>query len=182
MWGILYVVLLGALVVRFRTSGEFSPPEPARPLPGERLWLTHAHHALFLLVLLGTPIERVLFGGAATGRWLGAGLFTAGVALYRVAGRTLGDALSPFTEPREAVPLVTAGLYRYLRHPMYLSEALIAIGAPLTLGSRGVLWLSFAAVAVLLVRILCEEEALARTFPEYSRYAARTKRVFPFLY
>jgi protein-S-isoprenylcysteine O-methyltransferase Ste14 len=59
---------------------------------------------------------------------------------------------------------------------------MIALGAPLTLGSRHVVWLAVPAALVLLVRILREEEALARTFPEYPRYAARTKRIFPFLY
>jgi protein-S-isoprenylcysteine O-methyltransferase Ste14 len=181
MWGAVYALLLALLVVRVRTSDGL-PPEVVRALPGEPLWLTRIHHGLFLVLLLGIPLERALVPGAAAGRGLGALLFGAGVILYRIAGRTLGDALSPFIEPREAAPLVTAGLYRFLRHPMYLSEVLIAVGAPLTLGSRHVIVLVVPAVLVLLVRILREEEALARTFPEYSRYAARTKRIVPFLY
>ena len=181
MWGLVYAALLAALVLRVRTS-DGPPPEPIRPLPGEPLWLTRVHHALFALILLGAPAERALAGSVPQWQALGALLFTAGVVLYRVAGQHLGDALSPFTEPRQAAPLVTAGLYRCLRHPMYLSEALIAVGAPLTLGSRRVVALAVPALGILLLRIAREDDALARTFPEYAHYAARTKRIVPFLY
>ena len=99
-----------------------------------------------------------------------------------MAGRALGDALSPFIEPRDDAPLVTHGLYRHVRHPIYLAEAMIAAGAPLTLGCRWLLGVAVAAVVVLAVRILREEEALARTFPDYPPYAAKTKRLVPFVY
>jgi protein-S-isoprenylcysteine O-methyltransferase Ste14 len=181
MWGVVYGLLLAALVLRFR-PGDAPRPEPVHPRPGEPLWLTRLHHALFTLILLGVPVEILLVGGAGAGRMAGAVLFGTGVILYRLAGQALGEALSPFIEPREAAGLVTAGPYGYLRHPMYLSEALIAVGAPLTLGSRHLIALVAPAVLVLGVRVIREEEALARTFPEYFRYAARTKRIVPFVY
>jgi len=181
IWGLAYGVLVAALVVRFRPA-DTSPPEPFAPLPGEPLWLTRAHHLLFLLLLLGAPLEAWLRGGAAPGRSAGLLLFAAGIALYRVAGRTLGDALSPFIEPRAGAPLVTHGLYAHLRHPIYLSQALIALGAPLTLGVRWTLVASAAALAVLALRMAREEEALTRTFPDYIRYAATTKRLLPYIY
>jgi protein-S-isoprenylcysteine O-methyltransferase Ste14 len=181
IWAVAYALLAGAFVVRVRTTDD-PLPEPAHPLPDDPVWLLRLHHGLLLAILLGAPLERLLVAGADTGRLLGVALFATGVVLYRVAGRDLGDALSPFTEPREGVGLVTAGLYGYLRHPMYLSQALVALGAPLTLGSRHVLLLAVPTALVLFVRVLREEEALARTFPEYARYAARTKRLVPFLY
>jgi protein-S-isoprenylcysteine O-methyltransferase Ste14 len=181
IWGVAYGLLAAAFVVRVRTTDE-PVPELPRPLPGDPVWLPRLHHGLLAAILLGTPLERLFVAGADAGRTLGVALFAAGVVLYRVAGRHLGDALSPFTEPREGVGLVTAGLYGYLRHPMYLSQALVALGAPLTLGSRHVLLLAAPTALILLVRVLREEEALARTFPEYARYAARTKRLVPFLY
>jgi protein-S-isoprenylcysteine O-methyltransferase Ste14 len=181
MWGVAYAVLLAALVVRLRTDDPLRS-EPAPPLAGEPLWLTRLHHLLFALLLAAAPLERIVAGGAERWRATGLLLFAAGVVLYRVAGRTLGEALSPFIEPRMGAPLVTHGLYRHLRHPIYLSEALIALGAPLTLGCRAVLVVAGLALVVLLVRIVREEEALARTFPDYSHYAAKTKRLVPFVY
>jgi len=179
--GALYVVLVALLVVRVGSS-EAPPPEPMRPLPDEPLWLTTAHHMLLAGVLVAAPLERALVGGAVPGRVAGVVLFAIGVLLYRVAGRALGDALSPFTEPRAGAPLVTRGPYGVLRHPMYLSQALIALGAPLSLGARWVLGLTLLDVAVLVLRMIREDDALARTFPEYARYAARTKRLLPYIY
>jgi protein-S-isoprenylcysteine O-methyltransferase Ste14 len=181
IWGLVYAALLTALVVRVRT--EPAPvAEPLRPMPGEHVWLVTLHHGLFYALLAGAPFERILRSGAADGRVVGALIFGIGVAGYRTAGRALGEALSPFIEPRVGAPLVTRGPYRCLRHPMYLAQAAIAVGAPLTLGCRWDLVLSGLALGVLAARVALEEEALARTFPEYSRYASRTKRIVPFLY
>lgn len=181
IWGCAYTLLAAAFVVRVRSPDEL-PPEPAQPLPGEPLWLPRLHHLLIAAVLFGAPLERLVSPGVREGRALGVILFAAGVLLYRLAGRDMGEALSPFTEPRQGAALVTRGIYRYLRHPMYLSQALVAFGAPLTLGARHTLALAAGATVVLFVRVVREEEALARTFPEYARYAARTKRIVPFLY
>lgn len=181
IWGLFYFVMMVVFVVRVQTVDDL-PPEPLQPRPGESLHLVRLHHGLLALLLVGSPLEAALLGGIERGRPAGALLLGVGVVLYRLAGRSLGDALSPFTEPRAGAPLVTRGLYRYLRHPMYLSQAMIALGAPLTLGSRYAIALAPAALLVLALRIGREEDALARTFPEYSRYAATTKRVFPFVY
>jgi protein-S-isoprenylcysteine O-methyltransferase Ste14 len=178
---VLYGVLVAAFVVRIelRSAGV---RERIHPVQDDPVWLTRIHHLLLMVVLLGAPIERLALGGRAEGRLLGAVAFATGVLVYRLAGCTLGDALSPFTQPRATTPLVTAGPYRWIRHPMYLSQALVGIGAPLTLGSRYVLAVALLLLCVLVVRTAREEEALARTFPEYARYAARTKRLVPFVY
>jgi protein-S-isoprenylcysteine O-methyltransferase Ste14 len=181
IWGLFYTIALLAFVVRVRSSDE-PMPDPVHPVPGESLHLVRLHHILLSLLLVGPPLEVMIHGGDERGRLAGALLLGAGVLVYRLAGRALGDALSPFTEPRAGAILVTRGLYRYLRHPMYLSQGLIALGAPLTLGSRYVIALTPIALVVLALRIGQEEDALARTFPEYSRYAATTKRLLPFVY
>ena len=181
IWGAVYAGLVAALMVRVR-SPEAPPAEPARAIAGEPIWLVTMHHLLFYAILIGAPLERTIAGGAEAERAPGALLFALGVLGYRVAGHALGEALSPFIEPRTGVSLVMSGPYRWLRHPMYLAQAGIAVGAPLTLGCRYTLALTVPALLVLATRVLLEEEALARTFPEYSRYAARTKRIIPFLY
>jgi protein-S-isoprenylcysteine O-methyltransferase Ste14 len=181
-FAVLYALLLAALFVRFRTDADVLPPEPPRPAPGEPVWLVGFHHALFYLLLFGCPLEAVLLGSGGAGRVSGAVVLALGVGLYRAAGGALGHAVSPFIEPRVGAPLVTRGLYRWVRHPMYVGQALIAVGAPLTLGCRAMLWLAASALVVLFVRVLLEDAALERTFPEYARYAARTKRILPFLY
>jgi protein-S-isoprenylcysteine O-methyltransferase Ste14 len=181
IWWAAYLVLVLVLVVRVVPSGSAARP-PLRPPPDEPLRLVSAHHALFYAILLGTPLEALVLGGAGSGRRLGVVLFAAGVAMYRLAGRALGEALSPLVSPRPGAALVTSGPYRYLRHPMYIGQALIAIGAPLTLGCRWVVWLALPALVVLGIRAGFEDAALARAFPCHGGWAARTKRLIPFVF
>lgn len=182
IWGVAYVVLLVVLFVRVQTDPDAVQRGPIHAAAGDPLPLIRLHHRLFAAILLGAPIEALLRGGPSRWRLLGLLAFAAGVALYRLGGRALGESLSPLSEPRPGATLVTAGPYRFIRHPMYLGQALIAVGAPLTLGCRFVSWLAVPAVIVLVRRMALEDAALARTYPEYPRYAAHAKRIIPFLY
>jgi protein-S-isoprenylcysteine O-methyltransferase Ste14 len=177
-WGIAYAVLLALLLVRFQDP-DAPVRTPPRPQPGEPLRLVAAHHLVFYALLLAAPAEAVVLGGAPAGRWLGLAAFAAGVGLYRAAARALGEALSPFVEPVPGSTLARTGPFRLWRHPMYLGQALIALGAPLTLGAWRSLGLSVVALAVLVIRGRREEAALRRTFADYDAYARRTKRVVP---
>jgi len=181
VWWLGYATLLLVLFVRVPTPESATRP-PLHASPGEPLGLVRAHHALFYAILLGAPLEALVLGSAQRWRAIGLVCFVLGVGLYRGAGRALGEALSPLVAPRPGAALVTDGPYRYLRHPMYVGQALIAVGAPLTLGSRWVVWLALPAVAILVVRAGLEDAALARTFPEHAQWAARAKRVVPFIF
>ena len=182
MWGAVYAVLVLAVFVRF---GD--PSKPVRPDPvagaNEPLRLLGLHHGLFYaLLLVVCPLEAVLAGGARDGRLAGAVAFASGIALYRWGAASLGDALSPLIGPNPRGRLVTVGLYRRIRHPMYLGQLLIAVGAPATLGCRWAFAVSFAAAVVLFVRIPIEENALSKMYAEYPIYRSRSKRIVPFVF
>jgi protein-S-isoprenylcysteine O-methyltransferase Ste14 len=81
--------------------------------------------------------------------------------------------------------LVTSGPYRYWRHPIYAAILLFVwAGIHSQHGPPSVPALLLAALATLMtaVRIQAEEQLLRATFPEYAAYAARTKRVVPFVF
>jgi protein-S-isoprenylcysteine O-methyltransferase Ste14 len=178
-WGLAYGALLAALVVRL-TDPAAAPRIRPPASPMEPLRLIGIHHAVFYALLIGVvPAEALLLGGSAAWRWSGLVLFGVGIALYRLAGRTLGDALSPWVEPAPNATLITHGPYRVVRHPMYLGQAMIALGAPLTLGCRWALALSGVALGVLMIRVGAEERALRRAYPEYAKYAAAATRGVP---
>jgi protein-S-isoprenylcysteine O-methyltransferase Ste14 len=181
-WWLVYLALLLVLVVRVKDpEGPLHAAPP--PSPTEPMRLVAVHHALFFfLLLVAVPGEALLRGGEESGRWGGLALFALGVAGYRAAGRTLGEALSPFVEPAPGAVLVTHGPYELIRHPMYLGQAMIAVGAPLTVGCRWALAVSALAVLVLAIRVAMEEAALKRTYPEYVQYATRAKRIVPYLF
>lgn len=180
-WLAAYLGCLAVLFVRVHTN-DVPAPRRHRPAVDEPLTLVTWHHRVFAVLLLAAPVEGLLTGGRNGGRATGLALLLGGVALYRAGARALGEALSPFVLPRPGAGLVTHGLYRWIRHPMYLGQALIAIGAPLTLGGRWTLALSGLALGILLWRVRSEEAALARTYPEYPQYARRSKRLLPFVF
>ena len=80
--------------------------------------------------------------------------------------------------------LVTAGPYRYWRHPIYAAVLLFMwtgifahrAGPTLVDLALGVL-----ASAMTVVRVQAEEQLLRAAMPEYAAYADRTKRFIPFV-
>lgn len=78
-------------------------------------------------------------------------------------------------------PLLIRGPYRFLRHPMYAGALLLLWSS--VLGHRSLLYvaLALAALGAVAVRIIDEERALLKHYPEYTEYSRRTKRLIPFL-
>ena len=85
--------------------------------------------------------------------------------------------ISPFT-PSETTALVTVGMYRYSRNPMYLGLVLLNIAATIFFGT----WLGIIIVATFifllnLLQIIPEEEALLDIFgEEYIEYKKKVRR------
>ena len=78
--------------------------------------------------------------------------------------------------------LVTTGIYRYIRHPMYSSLLFLAWGALLKSVTPGTLILTGIATLALVVTAKVEEaEDLARFGEEYRNYMQRTRLFVPFL-
>ena len=85
--------------------------------------------------------------------------------------------ISPFT-PSETTALVTAGMYRYSRNPMYLGLVLLTIAATIFFGT----WLGIVIVVAFIfllnfLQIIPEEEALLDIFgEEYVEYKKKVRR------
>ncbi len=79
--------------------------------------------------------------------------------------------------------LVTNGPYRFWRHPIYAAILYALAAGVLTHHTlRGLLLFAVAAAATG-VRIACEEAALRDTFGDaYAAYAARTRRLVPYVF
>jgi protein-S-isoprenylcysteine O-methyltransferase Ste14 len=77
--------------------------------------------------------------------------------------------------------LVTNGPYKYIRHPIYASILYFVWATVFShLAGMNVLFAGISTLGVA-IRIFAEERLIAREYPEYADYAARTKRVIPFL-
>ncbi|MCC8684713.1 isoprenylcysteine carboxylmethyltransferase family protein [Xanthomonas campestris] len=88
-----------------------------------------------------------------------------------------GTTINPLT-PQRATQLVTTGLHRYTRNPMYLGHALLLSGWIVSLQQDAALVLVGAYVlAITRLQILPEERALAAQFgPDYPAYCRVTPR------
>ncbi len=104
-----------------------------------------------------------------------------GLRLFHRSHADLGTNWSITLEVREGHRLVTGGVYRTIRHPMYTALLLYSAGLALVLPNlvAGPAYLA-AMVLVVACRLGPEERMMAEEFGgEHAAWRARTKRLFP---
>jgi len=83
----------------------------------------------------------------------------------------------------EGQQLVKDGLYKHVRHPLYLGEILRNFGIVSIFSSGYGILLIMIGTILLLLRIKTEEEMLVEAFgSDYEDYKRRTKRLIPYIY
>lgn len=108
-------------------------------------------------------------------------LLLGGLVLRWTAILTLGRFFTANIAIHEGQPVITAGPYRYVRHPSYTGLLLAFLGLGVFFGN----WLSVIVLFVpitfaVIHRIRLEESVLAGALgPAYAAYCARTKRLIP---
>lgn len=145
---------------------------------------------LVLLVAVGLPVAvRYAPAGSGPGivlhpvsSWRYAGLapVITGLALLAAGAYAMGKNLTPATTPRPEGELVTGGIYRHVRHPIYLGVILVL---------WGLAWLQSTWLAGLLVggislayfdrKAAAEERKLTARFPGYQAYRDGVPRLLP---
>ena len=95
--------------------------------------------------------------------------------LKRGAIKDLGRNLSPFPRPIKNSNLVTKGIYRFTRHPMYYSLIFISFGIFITKLSIYYLFLSTSLILIIKFKIALEEEYLKNKFRNYLFYKNEVK-------
>jgi protein-S-isoprenylcysteine O-methyltransferase Ste14 len=79
--------------------------------------------------------------------------------------------------------VVKTGVYRVVRHPMYLGGILMFVSAPLLIGSLFGVLAGLALTILLMARILGEEAMLIQELEGYREYTQNVRyRLFPFLW
>ena len=107
-------------------------------------------------------------------------LFYAGFAVAVASYRFLGDA-NKIGLPEERTVLVTGGIYRFMRNPLYTGLFLIDIASCLYTLNPLTLVLTLTAMAVYHRIVKAEEDFLAARFgAEYESYKRRVRRYFFF--
>jgi protein-S-isoprenylcysteine O-methyltransferase Ste14 len=140
------------------------------------------------LLAIGLSVYERTHGPAADrpAVWSIAGLalFALACVLGGMAARTLGKSYSPDLDIRVGQALVTAGIYRCIRHPLYTALLLVVLGMPLIVRSLwGVCGGALVIGPALWLRIREEESRLLDAFGDvYRDYQGHTWRLIPFIF
>jgi len=120
---------------------------------------------------------------AAALRYLGLGCVVVGAGIRVAAMAQLGPLFSTFVAIQKEHHLITTGLYRWVRHPIYSGSLLAVAGMCLVFRSK-LIWLALPLyLAGTLWRIHDEEILMHEAFgQEYQHYQVRTWRLLPFVY
>jgi len=79
--------------------------------------------------------------------------------------------------------LASGGLYKFVRHPMYVGNVIMMIGIPLALDSAWGLLFVIPGAVVLALRILDEEKLLNRELAGYREYSQQVRyRLVPYVW
>lgn len=115
---------------------------------------------------------------SALWQMLGGVLLVAGMALLVIAGGMFKRADTDMIPFREVSSLVTGGVYRLSRNPMYLGMALVLLGCAVTVGVVSALLVPPLFMIIIQHRFILPEEAMLRQlFPEaFPAYCQRVRR------
>lgn len=116
--------------------------------------------------------------------FIGIAIVFAGLMIRLAAIRSLAEHFTYTVKIVDDHRLVTSGIYRHVRHPAYLGQAMIFLGCGVAFSN----WISILALCIPTLvaayyRIAVEEKVLLEHFGEnYREYMGRTKRLVPWVY
>ncbi|MCP4356872.1 MAG: isoprenylcysteine carboxylmethyltransferase family protein [Chloroflexi bacterium] len=114
---------------------------------------------------------------------IGLALFFIGLLIMIVGQATLWRNYSGTVIIREDHQLITHGIYRFTRNPIYLGGIMGVAGLPLYAVSLYGFLTSLLLIPIVLNRIRLEEKLLTEEFQDaYQKYKESTKKLIPFIY
>ncbi len=176
-------------VIRYpfeRRAKRVASVKRSRPV-SERAGLAAATLGLAVVpaVYVATGIPRAAdYLSSSIAILAGAAVYLAALLVFRLSHKSLGKNWSISLDIREKHRLISSGPYRLVRHPMYTSFLLMAIGQALLLPNWIVALAGILGVALLVsLRLKKEEAMMLEVFDkEYASYMHRTKRMIPYIF
>lgn len=112
----------------------------------------------------------------------GSAMTVYGIWLSFAGARALGDRLTPYPEPLDDVTLMTRGVYRHARHPIYGGIIVSFLGVSLLTGDPFAIGLSLGLIPYFWLKSMTEERRLLAAYPDYDRYRDLVpKRLIPWI-
>lgn len=152
-------------------------------------------NALLLISLSGLGILPLLYVATAFPRfadytfrpaqaWIGVLFAVAALLLFQMTHRALGRNWSVTLQLRQDHKLITSGIYRKIRHPMYTAFWLWAVAQACLLPNWFAEFAGLVGFGVLFIgRIGREERMMLETFgDDYREYMSKTYRIIPLIF
>jgi protein-S-isoprenylcysteine O-methyltransferase Ste14 len=183
------MLTVGWYLIRYKYARRSNRTPVLRSARGPR------ETALLVISLTGLGVLPLLY--VATGiphfaayaprpalSWLGLLFAAASLLMFQLTHRALGRNWSVSLDVREDHRLVTDGVYRRVRHPMYSAFWLWSVAQALLLPNWVAGFFGIVGFGILFFgRIAREERMMLETFgAPYREYMARTSRVIPMIF
>lgn len=158
-----------------------SPQFANKPKPPSKL------HAWSYVVVQTLLLGLLIFLNASFGfdvekfALVGTFFVSLGILGLLVSAASLRRSLTALPLPKAEGKLSTNGLYRSVRHPMYTSVLLLALGIALVSGNLVKYVLVLFLAVFFYFKSVYEEKYLAEKYPEYRAYAEKIPRFIPFI-
>lgn len=108
--------------------------------------------------------------------------FIAGILIVVFALLQLNKNLSPFPTPKSSSVLITHGLYKFIRHPIYTGIIIFVFGYAVYSHHPMRIMVGILLFILFYLKSKYEERLLKRKFNSYERYQSNTGRFFPFIW
>lgn len=145
-------------------------------------YIARTSMVLLFVLLWSLPIFRYhLFEPSRLAETMGIILCILGLSFSVWARRSLGGNWSPNPgETKQGHQLVTAGPYKFIRHPIYSGEILALFGSFMAIGKANAFILFVALSIGVFIRSRIEDRTMAQEFPaQYPDYKKRVGALFP---
>ncbi len=106
--------------------------------------------------------------------YIGASLCSISIAVLFIARYNLKNNYSPCYDMKAPRDFIQHGMYKIVRHPIYLSNLMLLIGVFLISGSIWILFNFSILFIYYFISAIKEERYLLKKFPEYKKYKGAT--------
>ncbi|HWP97304.1 MAG TPA: isoprenylcysteine carboxylmethyltransferase family protein [Syntrophomonadaceae bacterium] len=150
------------------------------------IWVAYLSSVVWIIIM---PLDAKRYGWTTIyfPVWLkvigGVALLPALFFLFRsVADNTFASTLVRIQTDRKQ-HVISTGVYGIVRHPMYLGNTFMLVGAPLMMGSSYGLMLGLISIFLMAGRIIGEERMLVNELEGYEEYKKKVRyRLIPFIW
>ena len=119
--------------------------------------------------------QKLIQGEFLTLNYISNFLITLSLIIIVFSVKELWKSLSPMPRPKENSKLITSGIYRLFRHPMYYSLIIISFSFFIKSLTIYNLILSILLIFIIFNKIKIEEEYLTKKFHNYTLYKNEVK-------